>query len=115
MIAMLVGINITPVYDVDLYKIEYYTEVNQKKIKCSGLICVPITTNSLRGVISCQHISLLRNFESPTEIFLETTMECVMGASLGYLSVTNDYIGFGSSSKSGLPQAYHIEVLAATE
>jgi len=70
-----------------------------------------VGATSHRGIVSCQHFSLLRDFEAPSHNSmqsLETTMECVLGASLGYISASNDYLGFGATALVGLPQSYHI-------
>jgi len=107
------GVVVTPVYDVDVYKIEYHsTSKKNAPIICSGIICIPVGNANKKGIISCQHYTLLRNYESPSQNTfrsIETTMEAVIVASLGYISVSNDYLGFGSTANKNIPQSYHID------
>ena len=111
-LAEFTGVNVTPKYDVNIYKIEYYSKTkNTTTIVASGIICVPITEENKRGIVSLQHYSLIKNYESPsqnTSKSILTTMEAVVTASLGYIATSNDYIGFGSTANSNIPQPYHI-------
>ncbi len=104
------GINTTLVYDVNLYQIEYHSNAkNNVPVVASGIICIPITNNAKRGIVSCQHGTHLKNNESPSKNEINWgTYEPAIIASLGYIAASNDYLGFGSTANSNFPQAYHI-------
>ena len=110
LLLALEGINLTPSYDVNLYKIEYHsTAKNTAPVVASGLICIPITNNAKRGIVSCQQGTMLKNYEAPSNnSYGYSTYQTAIMASLGYIAVSNDYLGFGSTANSNFPQAYHI-------
>ena len=111
-LALLSGVAVTPIYDVDIYKIEYYSRAkNTAPIVASGIICLPIKSDSKRGIVSWQHLTIVRNNESPSQNSLQsviTTSEATITASLGYISASNDYLGFGVTANTGIPSPYHI-------
>lgn len=115
LLAFVSGVTVTPLYDVDVYKIEYYSKANNSKptapLVASGIICLPVTDDSKKGIVSWQHLTILKNYEAPSQNSMQsilTTSEVAITASLGYVSASNDYLGFGATANSGIPQPYHI-------
>lgn len=106
-LALVIGIQSNPQSDVVVYKIEYNSVgKNFLPTVCSGIICVPLTTSPKQGIVSLQHYTLTRNDESPSCRSLPTVVEAAIVASLGYVSTSNDYLGFGVNNT--VPHSYHI-------
>ncbi|MEO9806469.1 MAG: lipase family protein [Reichenbachiella sp.] len=96
-------------YDIAIYEIEYKTNYLGSEIIASGLIGVP-NTNEEVPILSFQHGTIAANSDAPTEsaegVFYASF------ASLGYISLIPDFIGFGSSSEILHP--YYNEDLMAS-
>lgn len=95
-------------YDIDIYEIEYKTTYLDTEITASGLIGVP-DTNIEMPMLSFQHGTLAANSDAPTAS-TEGTFYASF-ASLGYVSIIPDFIGFGSSAEIIHPY-YHEESTA---
>lgn len=97
-------------YETKIYLIEYETDYLGSKIKASGLISVPITSEAI-PMLSFQHGTITGNFEAPTE---DSDYSLLGGlASAGYIFIIPDMIGFGSSSDILHPY-YHEELTAGS-
>ncbi len=106
-IATFHGAEIAPEYDVEAYKITYYTKKkNQAPLLCSGIFCIPKTQEKLRGITAWQHGTMFYDGGDMNEKYSYEMLERTIAASFGYISVANDYIGFGKSNSE--IQAYHI-------
>ena len=85
-------------YDVDIYKVVYKTTYRESDINASGLIVLPKTTASL-PMISYQHGTIVRQSQAPS--VQPTSSEEVTSyaalASMGFITVVPDFIGFGES------------------
>jgi predicted esterase len=107
LISLFSGIDIVPVFEVEVYNIKYYSIGRDNKIiQCSGIICVPKTPIRMRGIVSYQHPSILSNKDIPSD---RTSIEHyvpLFTATNGYIATSNDYIGYGSSIDEIHP--YHI-------
>lgn len=87
-------------YDVDLYTYKYQTGFRGQEITASGLICVPISSGMKFPVLSFQHGTMVAHSEAPSVGFNEYQNKSIeIVASLGYVVVMPDLIGFGESSE----------------
>lgn len=100
-------------YNVDLYKITYKTNYTGEMITASGLVILPNTTDPI-SMVSFQHGTITSNKEAPTLLASSSTsLVLYVGmASLGFIGVVPDFIGFGSSSDIMHP--YYVESLTAS-
>ena len=96
---------IKPVYSVTSYRLDYLTSDAQGQlVRASGLVSVPVKAAGTKSpVLSYQHATTYRNAEAPSNHAVAT--EVAIGlASLGYIVVAPDYVGYGSSL--GTPHPY---------
>jgi pimeloyl-ACP methyl ester carboxylesterase len=92
---------------VDIYRIVYKTEVQDKLIYASGLVCVPDEKGEY-PLLSFQNGTNTLNYNSPSEYFNNPVYSFVeMIASMGYVVIIPDYPGFGSSAD--IPHPYLIK------
>lgn len=100
-------------YNVDLYKITYKTNYTGEMITASGLVILPNTTDPI-SMVSFQHGTITSNKEAPTLLASSSTSLVLYAgmASLGFIGVVPDFIGFGSSSDIMHP--YYVESLTAS-
>lgn len=96
---------LVPRYGVANYRIEYLsTDVDGKEIRVSGLVSLPLKPADARSpVLSYQHATIFSDAEAPSRAIAPDQPPIVM-ASLGYLTVAADYIGYGTSR--GTPHPY---------
>lgn len=89
---------IKPRYSVSSYRLNYVTtDKNGAKVTASGLVSVPVKAAGARSpVLSYQHASTFRNNQAPS-IKVEAVEPPLVLASLGYIVVSPDYVGFGAS------------------
>lgn len=90
--------------DVDVQKMVYKTPFQDKSIKASGLVYLPKTPGNY-PVLSFQNGTTTEHSKAPSageESEMLFMLQCV--ASMGYIVVIPDYIGFGESSS--LPHPY---------
>ena len=89
---------IVPRYSVSSYRLNYVTtDKNGAKVTASGLVSVPVKVAGARSpVLSYQHASTFRNNQAPS-IKVEAVEPPLVLASLGYIVVSPDYVGFGAS------------------
>lgn len=90
--------------DVEVQKIIYKTPFQNKSIRASGLVYLPKTAGEY-PVLSFQNGTTTEHSKAPSvngENELLFMLQCV--ASMGYIVVIPDYIGFGGSSS--LPHPY---------
>lgn len=89
---------IVPRYSVSSYRLNHVTtDKNGAKVTASGLVSVPVKAAGARSpVLSYQHASTFRNNQAPS-IKVEAVEPPLVLASLGYIVVSPDYVGFGAS------------------
>ena len=89
---------IVPRYSVSSYRLNYVTtDKSGAKVTASGLVSVPVKAAGARSpVLSYQHASTFRNNQAPS-IKVEAVEPPLVLASLGYIVVSPDYVGFGAS------------------
>lgn len=109
--AQLSGRDIDPglfLYNVDIYNVTYITTYQGESIHASGLVIIPATTATV-PMISFQHGTTVQQSKVPSA--LSATSEEVISyaalASMGFITVVPDYIGFGESKNVFHP--YYVE------
>ncbi|MCB1989509.1 MAG: hypothetical protein KDE69_14460, partial [Burkholderiaceae bacterium] len=89
---------VVPRYSVVSWRLEYTTlDANGGEVRASGLISVPQKpAGSASPVLSYQHGTIFRDAEAPSNNAVPGEVSVVL-ASLGYVVVAPDYVGFGAS------------------
>ncbi len=93
-----------PVYDVDNYRLTYLTTDGQgREVVASGLVSVPAKAAGAKSpVLSYQHATIYHDIEAPSNA-VSATEPAIAVASLGYLVVAADYVGYGASKGQAHP------------
>lgn len=94
-----------PRYAVTSYRLEYLTLGAQgQSVRASGLVSVPVKAAGAKSpVLSYQHGTIFRDAETPSNNAVAAEVSVVM-ASLGYIVLAPDYVGYGVSK--GTPHPY---------
>ncbi len=85
-------------YNVDVYRVTYKTNFNQKEITASGLVCIP-ASDSAFSFLSFQNGTNTCLSNAPSERLdnqLYSFISIMAGG--GYIAIIPDYIGFGESA-----------------
>ena len=104
---------LVPVYDVDNYRIIYLTTDRQgRETVASGLVSVPAKAAGAKSpVLSYQHATIYRDAEAPSNA-VSAAEPAIAVASLGYVVVAADYVGYGASK--GQPHPYLLAAPSAS-
>lgn len=96
---------VTPRYAVTTYRLNYLTtDAGGRQLTASALVAVPEKAAGARSpVMSYQHGTLFRDAEAPSNHAVAEEPAVVM-ASLGYIVLAADYVGYGASK--GVPHPY---------
>lgn len=88
-------------YGVWVYKVSYKTKYKNKDVVASGVVCVPMTESSDPfPILSFQNGTNTLHSKAPSlNIDAEEFMLIQAVASMGYIVVIPDYLGFGTSSE----------------
>lgn len=97
--------NAVPRHEVATWRIEYNTlDADGQLVRASGLVAVPQKPAGMESpVLSYQHGTLFRDAEAPSNNAVPGEVSVVL-ASLGYIVLASDYVGFGASR--GTPHPY---------
>ena len=97
--------NVTPRYNVATWRVEYSTlDAEGKAVRASGLVAVPqMPAGKVSPVLSYQHGTIFRDAQAPSNNAVPGEISVVL-ASLGYIVLAPDYVGFGVSR--GTPHPY---------
>lgn len=100
-------------YDVDIYNVVYTTVYQDTEIEASGLVILPKTTTPV-PMLSFQHGTIVRQSDAPSVLSKssEEVVSYTALASMGFITVVPDLIGFGKSNDIFHP--YYIEAPTAT-
>ncbi|MFN3440188.1 MAG: alpha/beta hydrolase family protein [Acidovorax sp.] len=103
---------VVPRYAVTSYRLEYLTtDADGKEVRASGLVSVPQKpAGSKSPVLSYQHGTIFRDAEAPSNNAVASEVAVVL-ASLGYIVLAPDYVGFGASK--GTPHPYLLSTPSA--
>lgn len=90
--------DLRPHYGVASYRLSYLTEDQDGElVQASGLMALPLkSAGETSELISYQHATIFYNDEAPSQR-LEASEPPMALASLGYIVVAADYVGFGDS------------------
>ncbi len=87
-------------YDVDIYRVTYLTDFQGDETEASGLICMPAEARIIDFPFFLGfHASISSQQESPSNFSNPLGTGLEFFASLGYITVIPDYLGFGRSSQ----------------
>ncbi len=103
----------TPAYAVQAWRISYLTVDEQgRQTVASGLVGIPQKpANALSPVLSYQHATIKNQADAPTSLTDLGAPPLVL-ASLGYIVVAADYVGYGVSA--GVPHPYLMSAPSAS-
>jgi dienelactone hydrolase len=110
-------VGLTPVYDVANVRLTYLTTDGQgRQVVASGLVSLPIKATSngqsaTSPVLSYQHATIFKDAEAPSNNAVAAEPTVIL-ASLGYVVIAADYIGFGASR--GTPHPYLVAAPSAS-
>lgn len=95
---------IVPRYEVANFRLEYQTtDADGREIRASGLLSVPVKPLFARSpVLSYHHGTIFEDAEAPSNAISPDAPPIAM-ASLGYIVVAPDYVGYGASKGAGHP------------
>ncbi|WP_088285293.1 S9 family peptidase [Ideonella sp. A 288] len=98
------GLPAAPRYAVDAYRLTYLTTDGQgREVTASGLVAVPRKAAGVPSpVLGYQHGTTFRDAEAPSNRVIATEPPLAL-ASLGYLVVAADYVGYGASKGQAHP------------
>jgi predicted esterase len=111
------GIDVNPnefLYDIEIYKVTYKTSYDGSSINASGLMALP-KTNAGVAMLSFHHGTITNRADAPSNFSPSdfNTISYAAMASVGFIGVIPDYLGFGTSSSILHP--YYVEdVMAST-
>ena len=90
--------DLKPLYAVTSYRIEYLTiDAKGESVRASGLVSVPVKpAGSKSPVLSYQHGTTFYDAEVPSNNAVASEISVVI-ASMGYIVLAPDYVGYGSS------------------
>ncbi|WP_298210603.1 alpha/beta fold hydrolase [Acidovorax sp.] len=97
--------DLVPRYGVRSYRLEYLTsDADGKEVRASGLVSLPIKPAGAQSpVLSYQHGTIFQDAKAPSNNAVASEVAVVL-ASLGYIVLAPDYVGFGVSK--GTPHPY---------
>ncbi len=104
--------DMVPRYAVASYRLEYLTtDADGKEVRASGLVSLPQKAPGAKSpVLSYQHGTLFRDADAPSNNAVASEAAVVL-ASLGYIVLAPDYVGFGASR--GIPHPYLLSAPSA--
>ena len=97
--------DVVPRYAVTSYRLDYLTtDADGQEVRASGMVSVPQKPAGAKSpLLSYQHGTIFRDAEAPSN-HAQASEVAVVLASLGYIVLAPDYVGFGSSK--GTPHPY---------
>jgi pimeloyl-ACP methyl ester carboxylesterase len=104
---------VTPLYDVINYRLSYLTtDARGKEVVASGLVSVPMKPAGARSpLLSYQHATIYKDAQAPSNNPKPAEPPVVV-ASLGYIVLAADYVGYGVSK--GTPHPYLLSAPSAS-
>lgn len=88
---------LTPVYEIDLYKVIYKTPDvwNENITTASGLVVVPKNVGQPSGIASYQHGTTLKKVDVPSYLASESRIGMIYASINGLVMSMPDYLGLG--------------------
>jgi pimeloyl-ACP methyl ester carboxylesterase len=115
-LIQLSGVDVDPnefLYDIEIHRVVYNTRYDGTTITASGLIAIPKTTEQV-GMLSFHHGTITNRDDAPSNFSSNdfNSISYAAMASVGFIGVIPDYLGFGSSSSILHP--YYVEEVTAS-
>ena len=97
--------SVVPLYDITAYRLEYQTRDGKgNSVRASALLALPDKPASFKSpLLAYQHGTLYHNDEAPSNHAVASEPAVIL-ASLGYIVMAADYVGYGVSQ--GTPHPY---------
>ncbi len=106
----------TIAYGVDIYKLEYKTWLFGDTVTASGLLCIPKSSGTEFPIICFQNGTNTAHAEAPSKDLLNPLFQYLHAtASMGYIMLIPDYLGFGSSEQLTHPYMHKESTVASVE
>ena len=104
---------VIPAYEVTNYRLSYRTlDTQGKEIVASALVSIPKKAAGAKSaVLSYQHGTMFKDAEAPSNHAVASE-PAVVFASLGYIVIAPDYVGYGASK--GAPHPYLLSAPSAS-
>jgi len=104
---------LTPLYEVANYRLSYLTtDAQGREIVASGLVSVPLKpAGAMSPLLAYQHGTTFKDAEAPSN-HATASEPAVIFASLGYIVIAADYLGYGVSK--GVPHPYLLSAPSAS-
>jgi len=104
---------LAPLYDVTNHRLTYLTtDARGGDVVASALVSVPVKAAGAKSpLLSYQHGTIVRDAEAPSNHATAAEAAVVL-ASLGYIVVTADYVGYGATR--GAPHPYLLSAPSAS-
>ena len=103
-------------YGVNVYKVVYKTPFQGNQVKASGLLCIPLTTSGSYPMISFQNGTNTAHADAPTVNISNALFQYLhTTASMGYIMIIPDYLGFGVSEDILHPYLHKKSTVATIE
>jgi len=90
--------NAQPLYDVKVWRVRYMTLDGQgQAVEASGLMGIPVKpAGALSPIVSYQHGTIFKDAQAPSNN-PTATEPALLIASMGFIAVASDYVGYGAS------------------
>jgi len=104
-------------YGVNVYEVTYKTPFQGNQVEASGLLCIPLSKNGGSfPMISFQNGTNTAHADAPTVNISNLLFQYLHAtASMGYLMVIPDYLGFGVSEQIFHPYLHKKSTVASIE
>jgi pimeloyl-ACP methyl ester carboxylesterase len=103
---------LAPVYEVANYRLSYLTtDAQGSQIVASGLVSVPLkAAGATSPLLAYQHATIYKDAEAPSNNAVAAEPAVIL-ASLGFIVIAADYVGYGDSK--GAPHPYLLSAPSA--
>lgn len=103
-------------YNVNVYNVTYNTMFQGEEIEASGLVCIPVSDGGNFPMLSFQNGTNTAHDEAPTKnLHSELFKFLHITASVGYIIIIPDYIGFGKSEQFVHPYLHKESTVLSVE
>ena len=103
-------------YDVNVYKVVYKTPFQGNEVEASGLLCIPLSSGNSFPMISFQNGTNTSHANAPTKNLADPLFQYLHAtASMGYIMLIPDYLGFGASEQIMHPYLHKKSTVASIE
>ncbi len=103
-------------YDVNVYRVVYKTPFQGNMVEASGLLCAPVSAGNSFPMISFQNGTNTSHAEAPSVNLSNPFFQYLHAtASMGYIMLIPDYLGFGESEQMPHPYLHKESTVASIE